>query len=228
MGAQLVLGDDELPVPAADPAAGNAVVVRGPLRPMDNQIAREITVPNPLVRRLAQRPELADALKDDIARALSEPADQAFLAGIRADPGVLQPGGAADLAGVRGIVMALRANPRARFRSPGWVLPPGTLDVLAPLADAAGRSLDSTPLLESDGEDGGLLLGYPFVVSAAAGGTIFFASDWSEAWVAAGSDLVRVDVSSAAHFAAGETGVRAVLQHDFVLREPGCFAVTDV
>jgi hypothetical protein len=246
LGAQLVLGDEELPVPAADLSSDASTQVRmGLLRPMDHELVREVVVPNPLVRRLVQRPELADAIKDDIARALATRADRAFLhgagspgvSGIRHDPNIYRHVAGEpphDLLGIlRAMVSTLRDRPRARFRSPGWVLAPVTLDRLTRL-EAGGRSLDATHLLEHDGRDGGVLLGYPFVVSAAARDedagvdALFFGSDWSEVWVGAGRDVVRVDVSPDAHFASGETGVRAVLHHDVLLRDPECFVVAEL
>jgi HK97 family phage major capsid protein len=246
LGAQLVLGDEEMPVPAAASAGGASTKVRaGTLRPMDHELAWEVVVPNPMVRRLVQRPELAEALQGDIARALARRAEEAFLRGnpaagprgIRHDPGVLKhvPGGPphdpVDL--LRGMVTKLRRAPRARFHDPGWILSPGALDRLTRHV-AAGRSLDDTRLLQHDGQDGGVLLGYPFVATGAAHDdavavdTIYFGSDWSEAWIGAGRGVVGIDVSSDAHFARGQTGVRAVVQHDFLLREPACFVVMDL
>ena len=95
-----------------------------------------------------------------------------------------------------------------------------------------GTRADTTRLLAYDGRDGGTLLGYRFLVSAAAmdGGVnrMYFSSDWTEAWVAADRELVTIDVSTDAHFETDETVVRAVMHHDFAVRRPEFFVFADL
>ena len=118
------------------------------------------------------------------------------------------------------------------FANPGWVLHPGALDALSKVlmeADpkAAGQ------ILTYDGCDGGTLLGYPYLVSAAAGGAgarhiqTLFSSDWSQAWIGADCPLVTVDFSTDVGFETDETVIRAVTQHDFALRTPPSFIYTE-
>lgn len=211
------------------------------LRPSQHELSVQVVVRNSLIRAVERHPDVADALKQDIARALVFAADSAFLhgtgkrstpAGITrfADPLESDSNDPLELA--RAMLTHLRVGAAKRFENPGWVLDPATLDELTrhkvPGADT--KTLDSTRLLELDGVDGGMLLGYPFVVSRAAArgdwSRIYFSSDWTEAWIGAGSDLVTVDMSSEADFAADSTIVKAVMNHDFVVRRPGLFTYT--
>jgi Phage capsid family len=126
------------------------------------------------------------------------------------------------------VVAAVRAaTPAPRFRCPGWIIGPESLDRLTQLRtadcltqsdDPRARSLDSFPLLRLDGADGGSFLGYPFVVSAAAENAIYFAADWREAWIGFDGPVVRVDASSDAAFQADQTLIRATMSYDFALR----------
>jgi hypothetical protein len=219
------------------------------LRPSERELTVQIAVRNSLVPAFERHPEVADALKQDIARALVFAADSAFLHGTGADSepeGItefidgLEHGDDDDaLELARAILNQLRVVEPRRFENPGWVLAPATLDELTRLptgehgsaAEASTRTLDATRLLELDGLDGGMLLGYPFLVSRAAAeedgaSRIYFSSDWTEAWIAAGSDLVSVDFSTDASFATDSTIIRAVMSHDFVVRRPGLFTYT--
>ncbi len=218
-----------------------------------------------LVRDLVDSPDLAWALKEDIAKELAFQADRAFLQGpggrvplgivangaILVQPAIPPPGAAAGadlLAMARAMILALRVPPGpgppapapTPFRNPGWVLSPGALAALAALltpdgltegVGAAARTVDSSRLLMYDGQDGGQLLGYPFIATVAASSApaptrMFLSSDWSEAWIGAHRDLVRIDISSDARFRMDETVVRAVMHHDFVVRRPAYFRRT--
>jgi hypothetical protein len=219
------------------------------LRPSDHALSVQIVVRNSLIRTVERHPDVADALKQDIARALVFEADGAFLhggdgqpepAGITAYCRELGNGGSDNpLELARAILRQLRVEEPKRFENPGWIFDPATLDELTrqltaenvPSKERSMRTLDATRLLELDGLDGGMLLGYPFLVSRAAAeeddaSRMYFSSDWAEAWIAAGSDLVCVDFSTEADFAADSTIVRAVMNHDFVVRRPGLFTFT--
>jgi HK97 family phage major capsid protein len=223
-------GKAAAPALAARAAQAPATLKRFDLKPRD--------------RELAESSEVASAIKQDIARALAFRADQAFFHGngkLGVPLGIASTfevgAGTADvdlLKLVRSMVTTLRHGRQAVFGCPGWVLHPRTLESLVQLRtttglveDPNGRSLDATRLLEYDGSDGGALLGYPFIVSAAtrAGNVtrIFLASDWSEAWIGADGNLVTVDVAPQAQFRSDETVMRAVMHHDFVLRRPRYF-----
>ena len=147
----------------------------------------------------------------------------------------------------------IRRREQVRFGNAGWVIHPYWLDALTRLLteDAQqqgwGAGLDalSCCLLAPDGRDGGRLFGFPYVVTRAATGRlaagertdigdsdldrawIYFSSDWSEAWIGADPDVVAVDVSVDAHFQSDETVVRAVVNHDFLLRRPRFFIYAD-
>jgi capsid protein len=239
-------GDGEEPAAAGDDpptARSQARVSAGQriLRPSRHELTVQIVVRNSLIRSVERHPDVAEALKQDIARALVFAADSAFLhgdgarstpAGITAFSDGLVNASTNPLELARAILTQFRVDMPKRFESPGWILDPATLDRLTRL-DVPGadtNTLDGTRLLELDGVDGGILLGYPFVVSRAATdgevSRIYFSSDWTEAWIGAGSDLVTVDMSSEADFAEDSTIVKAVMNHDFVVRRPGLFTYT--
>jgi hypothetical protein len=241
--------DGDPPDAAARAAAvRNARIPAGQrtLRPREHELSVQLGVRNSLVQAIAKHPEVADALKSDIARALAVRADSAFLhggGGRYAPVGITafsDPAGSmatSPFALARDILEQFRTGPQPRrFENPGWILDPATLDTLTRMptdrnTEGDTKTLDATRLLELDGADGGLLLGYPFVVTRAAtekdGGRLYFSSDWSEAWIGAGSDLVSVEFSSEADFAKDSTIVKAVMHHDFVVRRPSLFTYTD-
>jgi hypothetical protein len=279
LGARLVHIDHALPLPAVEPREGKAGYLASPgstdlsaaapprlapsrvppaglterrLNPNDHQLAVRVGLPNYLARAVAEQPDGAWALKQDIANALALGADRAFLHGHHAADAPVGIGntfgvdrisdGPDLLATMRNVLTEIRDNAReARFGCAGWILDPKTLEDLTRLLTADGveetdndpqrRSLDSTPLLVLDGQDGGVLLGYPFIVSRAAvdaaGEThTYFSSDWSEAWIGAAHALVSIDVSVGAEFESDETAVRAVMHHDFLVRRPSFFLYT--
>jgi HK97 family phage major capsid protein len=214
------------------------------LRPGEHELAVQVVVPDGLLDVLAEQPEVAWAVKDDLASALAREADAAFLhgtggsspLGIANTAGVLAPPPAVDpLADARAMVSAARIAGHGRFRTPGWVLHPRKLDALSGLLTTdfqagapGGTSLDSERLLSYDGYDGGSLLGYPFLVTSAALDPAgrpgsFFASDWHEAWVGVHERLVKIDVSAHARLESDEVVIRAVMHHDFALRRPELF-----
>jgi HK97 family phage major capsid protein len=214
------------------PAAG---VGQQRLRPRENELAWKVVVPNRLARDVAEDPTLAWAIKEDIARSLALMADRAFLnggggddpLGIGSTSGVFAPAGGTPFEIVRQMVTQLRTRPLTFFRRPGWVLSPSILDRLAQEVIGAGRTLDSTRLLTLDGEDGGVLLGYPFVATEAADDRTYFSADWREAWIGVDREFVRVDISTDTAFQSDETVVRAVMHHDFLVRRPGSFIHID-
>jgi hypothetical protein len=154
---------------------------------------------------------------------------------------------------VRTMVGMIRRRPQVRFGSAGWILHPFWVDALTRVLTTDyqqmgwGQGLDaaSKELLAPDGSDGGTLLGFPFISTRAATGErdatdddeegadlarawIHFSADWSEAWIATNPDVVTVDVSIDAHFQSDETVVRAVVNHDFLVRRPEFFTYADV
>jgi HK97 family phage major capsid protein len=280
LGARLVVGSSDLPVPArsvfdiarylpepvlADDAAAqpDAASMREAadevaaqltqsetrmffrrLRPRTHELSVQVVMRNRLVTSMVERPDVAWAVKQDLAGALALRADQGFLHGDAADRGPLgitRRGGescpvAADddlLATARKMLRQVRLG-RRRFANPGWILHPATLDQVS--QDLAAKPPnDAGHLLTYDGADGGTLLGYPYVVSAAAEDTsaddhqirIYFSSDWSEAWIGCEDPLATVDVTPNVRMATDETVVRAVARHDFTLRIPPCFVYSD-
>jgi Phage capsid family len=238
--APVALGTGEAALQRATEMSGAGLTIHR-MRPREHELTLRIVVRDQLVRALIEHPEVAWALKEDIARALALRADQAWLHGdadslgpngitCGKDP---LPDGAGLLETVRAMVASLRGDGCAHFASAGWILDPSTLDALtnvvtvnALATDPAGESLDSLAsgqLLAHDGADGGVLLGYPFVVSTAAQGRIVFSSDWREAWIGADQGLVTVRVSTDARFQTDETVLRAVAHHDLWVRQPRFF-----
>lgn len=239
--------------PFADEAEAAAIdaaripLAQRTLRPREHELSAEVSVRNSLMHGLERHPEVADAVKRDIARALAVQADGAFLHGGGGKPaptGITSygyelsetSGSALELA--REILRVFRLETAARFENPGWVFDPATLEELARLPTSASRSkphknastLDDTRLLQLDGVDGGVLLGYPFVVTrAATEGTrsrIYFSADWTEAWIGTGRDLVTVEFSTGAGFKEDSTVIKAVSHHDFVVRRRHLFLFT--
>jgi Phage capsid family len=163
--------------------------------PKRHEVAVKVVIPNDLACTLAEYPDVAQALKHDLARALALRADQAFLHG----DGNLEPLGVSHtgrvnppvadadlLALVRKIVSTVRLRGiNGRFGCAGWILHPDVLDALAGIVTADGRTsnaarghapgaapgawtLDAVALLTQDGRDGGVLVGYPFISTPAA------------------------------------------------------------
>jgi hypothetical protein len=262
LGAMLMFADDELQVPASDPAAGfRAPGAAGPapgamqsiaLRPGDWRLEASVAVPIRLFPGLGANPELVSTLKVDLAEALALWADQAFLLEQAAVGG---PRGISDLVGrtgpaagggellerLRNMASAVRAV--RPVRNPGWILHPGALDDIAEFLTrtglgedrAEGRAVDTFPLLNYDGADGGMLLGFPFVVSAGAvrgnRTRVYFSADWEEAWIGLDPNFVTVAVPGAsaaagAPAAPGEVVITASIPLDFTLRRPPAFAWT--
>jgi hypothetical protein len=233
------------------------------LQPRSHELTVRIVMRNRLVRSLLQHPELAWSLKQDIAYALARRADGGFLHGDPDDdsePGQVRgithtgraiPESGADtdvLQAARAMVSRLRRSRGIRFDNAGWVLHPSTLDALTKTltVDAqttsgkdSATSLDAISpgdLLAQDGTDGGVLLGYPFVVTEAAADApaankrasrMYFSSDWGAAWVSAVDPLVEVDFSGDIRFDSDETVVRAIMHHDFAVSRPEFFIYTD-
>ena len=253
LGATLVSDEYELRVPAVDATAGapryveeesaekpRLKVRESKLRPRDHELAAKVVLPDRLARDIDRDDVLALAVKEDLAEALALRADQAFLAGAAAQaqptgisnvvPGVAA--GADVLATARALVGKIRTvapllNPV--FRTAGWVIHPATLDELTKTAAGPpAATVDMVRnLLSHDGADGGELLGYPFVVSAAAyDGSVrklYFSADWREAWIGIDDVVVTIDISTHVHFQTDETVIRATMAHDFVLRRPNAF-----
>jgi HK97 family phage major capsid protein len=212
------------------------------LKPRAHELIVQIAVRNRLVRTIVQHPEVAWTLKQDIASALAFRADQGFLHGDGAQHGphgiacigrTLDQAPAANaLETAREMVSKLRSRSR-RFSSPGWILHPMTLEELGiVLKDHAAKN-DAGQLLTYDGADGGTLLGYPYIVSAATqegipdkSGSMVLGSDWTEAWVAVEDPLMTVDIAPDIRLESDETLIRAVTLHDFALRAPATFVHT--
>jgi HK97 family phage major capsid protein len=214
------------------------------LKPRSHELTIQIAVRNRLVRSIVEHPEVAWALKQDIASALAFRADQGFLRGDGREHGprgiacidrtLDQAPGKNALETARTMVSKLRKRAR-RFSNPGWIVHPVTLDALTDLLSDRAATDEAGQVLTHDGTDGGTLLGYPFIVSAATqddtpakSGSMFFASDWNEAWVAVEDPLVSVDVAPDVRLESDETLIRAVTLHDFALRAPSAFVHTGV
>jgi HK97 family phage major capsid protein len=213
------------------------------LRPRTHELSVQVVMRNRLVTSMVERPEVGWAVKQDLASALAFRADQGFLYGDpeqRAPRGITRrgaeahpaPEGEAWMETARDMLGVLRSS-RQRFANPGWILHPATLEQLSRDL-AANPPNDAGQLLTYDGADCGTLLGYPYVVSAAAADTtaddqlrLYFSSDWSEAWVGCEDPLATVDIAPSVRMATDETVVRAVTHHDFALRVPRYFIYSD-
>jgi HK97 family phage major capsid protein len=246
LGATVVSSDAEVSIPTAPakvefrpPGGKRPTKTELPakdaeqLNPAEWRLEAWISVPNRVLRSLSANPELSFTLKSDLADGLARGADSAFLAGAkprgisaRADLEVTTA--ATLLETVRAVVTNVREKQEApEFRQPGWILHPRTLDELtrSPVDD----TLDKYRLLGLDGADGGTLAGFPFVTSP---GTVeaeppptrvYFAADWSDAFVGIGERPVIVDTPAAPEVS-GATVIRASMTLDFILRREDGFA----
>ena len=217
-----------------------AVAEPSDLRPAEWRLSAGVAVSRRVARAVAESPELAYTLVSHLAEALAVRADTTFL---RGKPGA-EPEGIAGRRGVnsgaldadtdtlkaaREMVTDVRKSPHP-FRNPGWVFAAKTLDSLTGLVTADGlseggdgaRSLDSFRLLQLDGLDGGVFLGFPFVLSAGADANIYFAADWQEAWIGVAPHFVSVSAEPASR---DEIVFRASMPLDFALRTTDGFAV---
>ena len=205
------------------------------IRPGEWRLSAAVGVSPRVLGAVAAKPELAYTLKAHLAARLADRADEAFLQGAavglkgiarRMDPA---PYGEDRLKAVRELVAEVRSGGHP-FRNPGWILAPDKLNELTELLTADGwheggneaaRTLDSHGLLRLDGLDGGAFLGFPFLSSAAAGSTIYFAADWQEAWIGLEEYFVSVFAEPASE---DRVVVRASMPLDFALRTTGGFA----
>ena len=187
LGATVVSSDEELWIPAATPTAsfrkpgdappGPTTVEPIPLSPRRSRLEAWVSVPDALYRHVTANPELAHALKSDLADSLARHIDAAFLddgrlshrpRGIGALDGLTPTGDLLEK--VLDIVEEIRSKPDLDFRSAGWILDARTLDELA---RAVLTATDDAPtrntfrLLTLDGANGGRLVGLPFVISGA-------------------------------------------------------------
>ena len=258
LGARIVVDDREVPVPAVGAPAPDylkpgeakpeAEVTQPLLRPRDHELALKVILPDHLARDLAEHPELAWPVKEDIARKLARRADRAFLHGV---PAQNEPHGVAGTQGVGTQALPAGNDPDllqtgremiahvrragAFFNAAGWVLHPTALAELIEHTTGdfqtrgAGEALDTrAELLSCDGADGGLFLGYPFIASDAAGDAndMVFSADWGEAYIGVDRDLVTVNISTHANFDNDQTVLRSVMHHDFLVRTPNAFIHT--
>jgi hypothetical protein len=201
----------------------------GGLVPSRNELAWKVVVPDGLARDLAEQPEPAWGVKEDIAEALALGTDREMLDAIGRLPGrgVPMPGDPLSEL-VRTMLGNVRGSVRSSFRDAGWILSPATLNTLS-LLPVVERTWDSALLVMPDGEDGGLLLGYPFVATQAVPeNTVHFSADWSEAWIGMRRRVVTVDISEHAHFQSDETVIRAVTEYDLLVRKPDLFVTGTV
>jgi hypothetical protein len=251
LGADLVSTDNEVWITAFNPTvgfrgqrkvgppAGTDPTETASLRPLDHLLEASVAVPD----AIARDPERMLVLKADLAFHLAHSADAAFLkrgplhGGLSASAGKGPQGDAEKVDSVRGdilatarkIVKTVREKTAVNLRCPGWIFSQATLEQLSVietsdgLKKGDGDSLDQSRLLQLDGADGGVLLGYPFVASAAAGDRIYFGADWYEA--KAGFDSVFITVDAPAEpVVADSTIIRASLSLDFALRRRQGFA----
>jgi hypothetical protein len=253
MGATLVAGP-ELRVPTfapnaefrppgqAGPDPGGTQELQNPLRPGDWMLEAAIGVPIRILDAAFERVEIAESFLLDLAEVLAVAVDKMCLGTGAGGPQGIDPRrpatGGALLANLRDMVQATRSARPAR--NPGWILHPDALDTVARFVtqdglggNPAGRTVDSSRLLELDGADGGTLLGFPFLTSAAAteGGDAraYFSVDWQEAWLGVEPYLVSLYATGEPlDDPPGSTVLRASMPLDFTLRREDAFAWTVV
>jgi HK97 family phage major capsid protein len=244
MGATLAVGP-ELRVPSFEPdvgfrapgangpGPGGTVELQNPLRPGEWMLEAGVEIPDRILDGVGARWELAESFLVDLAEALATGLDGACLGTLGGGPAGIEalvgasPGGL--LNGLKDMVKDTRAAHPAR--SPGWILHPDGLDTIARFV-LADRTVDGSQLLKLDGADGGTLLGFPFLTSAAAtdgaNPRAYFSVDWQEAWLGVESSLVALFASGETAPTADSTVLRASLPLDFALRLSAAFAWTEV
>jgi hypothetical protein len=186
---------------------------------------------------MAEHEQVALSLLIDLADALALQVDGACFSTPPWPAAVTAPA-AQPLRRLRNLVSALRSAHPAR--NPGWILHPVGLANIAQFltrngvtAATTGRTVDSFAwLLTLDGGDGGTLLGFPFLTSAAAGTPArplaYLSVDWEEAWLGVEPYLARLEVTGEPAPSPDSTVVRASLPLDFALRRAAAFALTVV
>jgi HK97 family phage major capsid protein len=213
------------------------------LKPIE--LAALVPVSNRLLRDAQTNPTLEEALRGDMADALSGRQDLAFLQGVGGGteplgirnhtgltdaPDLGPDGGQPTLAQLKRFVHNVRAR-NAPFTRPGWIFAPAFLAYLDTLTDADGRPLLDSGLLSYDATGGGgRLLGYPFVTTSRIPTTlevgdsddctyVVFGSDWQEAWVGQNLDLT-LEASTTATYSpdGGTTHISAYQSRQTVFR----------
>lgn len=218
------------PVPAPYPAAAEPT-----LRPGEQALEAAVEIPDRLADPIAEHEEAAWCLLLDLAEELALQLDGACF-GVPAWPAPVPAPATQPLRRLRNLVQGVRnAHP---VRNPGWIIHPNALNNIARFLTidgetvgtaATGRTVDSFQwLLTPDGVDGGTLLGFPFLTSAAAGTPasplLYFSADWQEAWLGVEPYLARLDVTGEPAPSPDSTVLRASLPLDFVLRRAAAFA----
>jgi HK97 family phage major capsid protein len=224
------------------------------LVPVSNRILRDAqTIPafEDVIRQ-----DMADALagRQDLALLQgigggTEPLGVRNHTGLTPAPDLGANGAQPELAHFQRIVGAVRSK-NAPFANPGWIFHPDVLTYLETLTDSTGRPLLDTDLLQIDASGGGgRFLGFRFrttgriptnLTTGTSNDTTYaiFGSDWQEAWVGENLDLV-IEASDAATYSSDggvthvsawqqrQTVFRAVSAHDFALRRPEFFVVSE-
>jgi hypothetical protein len=215
------------------PAPGATAELDVPLRPGEWALEAAAAIPDRILDDIGERAEIAESFVVDLAEALAVGVDGACLGTLAGGPDGIDPlvgaspGGLLD--GLRDIVEDTRAARPAR--NPGWILHPEALDRIGRFV-LADHTVDGSQLLKLDGADGGMLLGFPFLTSTAAGDATdpraYFSVDWQEAWLGVEASFVELYLSDESAPASDSTVLRASLPLDFALRRSAAFAWTVV
>lgn len=212
------------------------------LRP--REVAAMVQLSNRLLRMSS--PAAETLVRNDMARQIALRVDLSALRGT----GGTQPVGIVNTPAINTTAMAAVPNldrlyamvyavelSNTDLGSLGWAMHPRTWNTLRTLKDGEGRYLISTSYgmgeNEKRGQLTGMLLGYPFActtqipinLGAGAASEIYF-GNWSDLILAEwqGLELMASQETSTA-FAANQTWIRAILEHDCGVKHPTSFCV---
>jgi HK97 family phage major capsid protein len=229
-------------LPKTQPTFGDIAATAkklGALVPISNDLLRradagsETMVRNDLVAALAQRSDLA-FIRDDGTAGTPK--------GLRywvPSSNVLPANGTVNLVNVTtdlGLLMLALLNGNVRMLSPGWLMSPRTYIYLTTVRDGNGNFVFRQEML------GGSLWGFPFAFTTQipinlGGGSneseLYFA-DFADVVIAEATQILIDSSSEAAYhdgvqvvaaFSLDQTVIRAILEHDMVLRHAESVAV---
>lgn len=221
----------------------------GNVRPTAKKLAALVPISNDLIRRSSIQTD--DMVRNDLVAALQQKSDAAFIrsAGVNGEPkGLLYWAPAANKFNANATVNAQNvvkdlgkaieklASADVRFIRPGWIFSHRTYVFLLTLLDANNNFLLREEISR------GTLLGYPFARTSQVPDNLGTGQDESEIYFADFADVVVAEATGilldasqeaayfdgsnvVAAFSQDQTVIRAIVEHDLVLRHDESVAV---
>lgn len=221
----------------------------GVVQPIAKKLGALVPISNDLIRRVS--PTTQGTVRDDLVAGIAQKSDAAFIRSVGAagepkglrfwpvSANIIAANGTVNTANtikdLSKLIVAL-ANANVRFVRPGWIMAPRTWMYLFALLDA------NSNFVFRDEMKGGTLFGYPFARTSQIPVNLGGGSNESELYLADFADVViseatdiLVDVSTeaayfdgtatASAFSLDQTVIRAIVEHDLVMRHDESVAV---